>query len=271
MTLHELLDYGYGQDGDEVLRRMLEEGADANESGGPRAETALHVATRRRRKSAVEILLDHGVDVDARTTGGKSAWVHAVRRSFDEVADVLARGGADTTLADADRFAVAVVNGRLDEARSILAVNPAVARTGNSEEDRLLADVAGRGDTAPVRFLIESGADLGAPGLDSGTPLHQAAWFGQPDNARLLIDAGAPLDVFDTVHESSPIGWAAHGSRHSGGAAQRQDVYVEVVKMLLAAGAGLSYPGEPESDAYLRRLVDDASPRVREVLQAHNG
>ena len=42
-------------------------------------------------------------------------------------------------------------------------------------------------------------------------PLHQAAWFGQPDNARLLIEAGAPLDVFDSVHESSPLGWAAHG------------------------------------------------------------
>ncbi len=30
---------------------------------------------------------------------------------------------------------------------------------------------------------------------------------------RLLLDAGAPLDVFDRVQESSPLGWAAHGSR----------------------------------------------------------
>jgi hypothetical protein len=51
--------------------------------------------------------------------------------------------------------------------------------------------------------------------------LRQAAWFGQPDNARRLIDAGAPLDVLDATHEGSPIGWAVHGSRYSGGAEKR--------------------------------------------------
>lgn len=58
-------------------------------------------------------------------------------------------------------------------------------------EDRLFADVAGRDDSASVALLIHAGADLTSPGLDDGTPLHQAAWFGQPANTRLLIDAGA--------------------------------------------------------------------------------
>jgi hypothetical protein len=97
--------------------------------------------------------------------------------------------------------------------------------------------------------------------------LHQAAWFGQPDNARLLISAGAPLDVFEAPHESSPIGWAVHGSRYSGGAEERQDAYVALVRMLLAAGSSLHYPGEPKSDAYFRRLLVDATPGVGEVLR----
>ena len=108
-----------------------------------------------------------------------------------------------------------------------------------------------------------------AAGLDDGTPLHQAAWFGQPDNARLLIEAGAPLDVFEPTHESSPIGWVTHGSRYSGGAEERQDAYVALARMLLAAGASLRYPGEPDGGAYLRRMLEDASPRVREVFAAH--
>ena len=119
--------------------------------------------------------------------------------------------------------------------------------------------------------MIQAGADLTTPGLDDGTPLHQAAWFGQPNNARLLIDAGAPLEVFDRVHQSSPLGWAVHGSRYSGGAAQRQDQYCELVKILLQAGSSLRYPDEPEgSKAYFARLIEDASPEVAATLQEHD-
>lgn len=266
MTLHELLDLHYCADGDATLRRMLAEGADPDLRDGPRAETPLHVATRRRRATAVDVLLAHGADIDAATAGEKTAYAHAVRRGFDEVVALLVERGASTELNDADRFAVAVVSGNLDGARAMLAAHPGVARTGNPEEDRLLADVAGRHDREPVAFLIKAGADLNARGLDGGTPLHQAAWFGQPGNARLLIDAGAPLDVFDDAHESSPLHWAVHGSRFSGGAEERQDAYVELVEMLLAAGSSLHYPGDPDGDAFRKRLLEDATPRVRDVL-----
>ena len=267
MTLHELLDHNYGVDGDDVLRRMLDRGADPNTRSGPRSESPLHVATRRRRTKAVEILLDSGAEIDAITAGGKTAYAHAVRRGFDDVAELLRRRGASEELNDADRFAVAIVRGRLDEARTILSAHPGVARTGNPEEDRLLADVAGRDDPRPVELLISAGADLTAPGLDDGTPLHQAGWFGQPANARLLIDAGAPLDVFEATYRRSPIGWAVHGSRYSGGADQRQDAYVALVQLLLDAGASLRDPAESTTDAYIRRLLDDASPQVRKLLQ----
>ena len=267
MTLHELLDFNYGANGEDVLHRRLKDGADPNLCHGPHRETSLHVATRRRRAEAVDILLRHGADIDARTAGGKTAYAHAVRRGFDDVAALLVKRGAGTELNETDRFAVAIVTGDLDEARAILAAHPGVARTVNPEEDRLLADVAGRNDRKPVELLIEAGADLTARGLDSGTALHQAAWFGQPGNGRLLIDAGAPLDVFDDIHEASPIHWAVHGSRYSGGAEERQDAYVELVEMLLAAGSSLHYPGDPDGGAYRKRLLRDASPRVRNVLQ----
>lgn len=267
MTLHELLDWYYGAGGDAALRRMLRAGADANAVEGPSSETPLHVATRRRRLSAVEVLLDHGCRIDAKTTGGKTAYAHAARRGFDEVARLLESRGASTALTEADRLAVAIVNGCWDEAYTLLGTNPGAARTGNPEEDRLLADVAGRGDTRPVELLIRAGADLAALGLDAGTPLHQAAWFGQPANAQLLIDAGAALDVFDTVHGSSPLGWVVHGSRYSGGAEERQSEYVELARMLLAAGCSLAYPGDPGGGSYLERLLCDASSLVREVLE----
>lgn len=269
MTLHEILDFHSGPEGEEELRAMLAAGADPNQPDGAHAETPLHVATRRYRPGAVTILLDAGALLDAKTAGGKTAYAHAVRRGFTELTDIFNQRGADTGLGDADRFAVALVSGRLDEAREMLAANPGLARTGNPEEDRLLADVAGRNPTEPVELLIGAGADLAATAVDDGTALHQTAWFGQPQNARLLIDAGAPLEVFDTTHESSPLGWAVHGSRYSGGADERQDVYVELAAMLLDAGSKLHYPHDPDGDAYRTRLLDDASPRVREVLARH--
>ena len=265
--LHDFLDDGYGPGGDAELARRLEAGEDLSARAGAAAETPLHVAARRRRLEAVRRLLDHGADIDARTAGGKTAYAHAARRGFSELASLLAERGADTTLTPADRLAVAVVGGRLEEARRLLEAHPGCARTGNPEEDRLLADVAGRTGAAPVALLITAGADLTATGLDEGTALHQAAWFGQPDNARLLLEAGAPLDVFDACHDSSPLGWAVHGARYSGGARDRSDAYVEVVRRLLEAGAGLHYPGRPDDDAFLNRLMADATPAVLPLLQ----
>ena len=267
-SLHTLLDTNYGPLGDEKLRAALADGLDPDEHAGPTSETALHTAARRRRCSAVNILLDHGVDIDARNGGGKTAYAHAIRRGFHDVATILTMRGSDTSLDAADRFAVAIINGRLDEARKLLASDPSVARTGNPEEDRLLADIAGRNPSEPVALLIEAGADLAARGLDDGTPLHQAAWFGQPQNARLLIEAGAPLDVFDRCHESSPLHWAIHGSRYSGGAADRQDVYLVLTRMLLEAGSSLYYPDNPKGTGYIERMLRDASPRVKTEIES---
>ena len=267
MTLHELLDFHYGEDGNCQLIRKLEKGVDPNERHAITMEPPIHVATRRRRLKAVETLLDHGAEINARTKGGKTAFVHAIRRGFNEVADFLKTRGACDYLSEADQFAVAVVQVRLNDARSILTSHPHVIRTKNPEEDRLLADVSGRNQAHLVEFLVHEGADLTTPGMDGGSPLHQAAWFGQPDNVRILIEAGALLDVFDDTHGSSPIGWAVHGAKYSGGAEEREKAYVEVVCQLLSAGSCLHYPGDDGGNEYLERLLRDANPEIRALLE----
>ncbi len=256
-SLHQLLDGGPYDD--DALVALLDGGADANARSGALDETALHVAARRRRPRAIEILLARGADVGARNAGGKTAWVHALRRGFDDVVAVLGAGAA-VALTDADRLAVALVGGRVDEARALLAAAPGAARTGNPEEDRLLADLAGRPGTERVQLLVDAGADLAAPGMDGGTALHQAAWFGQPANARLLVAAGAPLELLDDTHASTPLGWAVHGSRYSGGADECQAAYVAIVELLLGAGASV------RDRQYLERLHRDASPAVAALL-----
>lgn len=262
--LNHLLDDEYSLDG---LNALLMAGADVSRIDPLTGEAPIHVAARRRRLEAVQRLLDAGAEIDVHNSNGKTAWAHCVRRGFDEIAEVLAQRGADTSLPPADAFAVALIHQDLDRARQILDAHPGVQRTGNPEEDRLLADLAGRLATRPVAFLIEVGADLVAPALDDGTPLHQAAWFGSPQNARLLVEAGAPLDSWDSVHHMTPLGWAVHGSRYSGDAEIRQDAYVAIVRLLLGAGATLEHPESyPPASNYLTRLRRDASPAVLELL-----
>ena len=117
MTLNEFLDCNYGADGDDALRKMLDGGADPNRREGLLSEASLHVATRRRRANAVEILLDRGADIDAQTAGGKTAYAHAVGRGFDEVAESLRLRGASTLLNHPDHLAVALRHWRVGGAR----------------------------------------------------------------------------------------------------------------------------------------------------------
>lgn len=267
-SLHFRLDWDYP--GDDWLKAQLDGARDLETREGLFGETPLLIAARRRRVGAIRLLLAAGADPEATNVRGKTAYAHAARRGFRDVAEVLVAAGASTSLTLPDQLAAACSRGDLGEARRLLREHPEIARTGNPEEDRLLADMAGRGDSGPVVMLIEAGADLTATALDGGTALHQASWFGQPRNARLLVNAGAPLDTLDNAHESSPIGWVAHGSTNSGGADERQDEYVALAQILTEAGCSLEYPDEP-GGAYLKRLLGDASPRVAEVIRKAAG
>ncbi len=266
MNLHDFLDVGFHEGGLDELARRIDAGADLEQRLGLLRETPLHVATRRRRLDAVTMLADRGAELDALNADGKTAYAHALRRTFDEVAEFLAARGADTTLPPSDRFARLVATGDLDAARAMLGDDPSLARTGKPEEDRLLADMAGRNDTAPVALLIDAGADLAAPALDGGSALHQAAWFGQPANARQLIDAGAPLHVRCEAHDLTPLGWAAHGSRYSGGADERIEHYLEIARMLIDAGGA----PDPSTDAGrndIAELFRDSGPPMHALLR----
>lgn len=262
--LHWSLDVCWRPD---LVAWLLERGADPNARHGQFEETLLHVAVRRRRLDAVELLLDRGADIDARTAGGDSAWRHATRRGFAEIAQRLADRGADVTTTPVDALALALLAADLDGAARVIAQHPDVVAGMGAEEQRLLADLAGRGDLDAVRFLLDHGAASEARGLDGGTPLQQCGWFAQPAVARLLIERGADVRATGCDHRSTPLGWAVHGSRYSGGAAGNQDRYVEVVDLLLDAGATVDLPGDPP-DAPGQRMWEDATESVRARLLA---
>lgn len=252
----------------ELLDWLLDHGADPNAAAGPFGESALHVAARRRRGAAVERLIDRGADLEARTAGGMTAWRHALRRGFGDVDELLRARGADTTTTPGDELAAALVAGREDEAREILAAHPELVPGMGPEEARLLPDLAARGAIGGMRLLLDAGIDVDARGLDGGTGLQVAAWFAEPAAARLFLERGADPNAGGDDHDSTPLGWVAHGSRYSGGARGNQAQYAEIAEALLAAGARLAHPANPD-DRYGEWLLVDATEAVAEVLRRY--
>ena len=80
--------------------------------------------------------------------------------------------------------------------------------------------------------------DLGfSPGDRNGLgeqPLHTAAYHGNAEVVRLLIDAGAELDARDARFDGTPLAYATVGSGERAG---RPGNWAETVRLLIEAGA----------------------------------
>lgn len=69
-----------------------------------------------------------------------------------------------------------------------------------------------------VSWLLSQGANANArhTGLSRQTALHNAAWNGDLDMVRLLVEHGADLRARDGEHDNSPAGWAETAARMTG-------------------------------------------------------
>ncbi len=79
-------------------------------------------------------------------------------------------------------------------------------------------------------------------------PLHAAAYAGNADVVRLLIDAGADVDGRDARFDSTPLAFATVGSGERAG---QPGNWIEVVRSLVDAGAsrdGVWISGKPPSE-----------------------
>ena len=122
--------------------------------------TALMMAARIGRVDCVQALLTAGAAIDARSTYEETALLHAVYREHAEVAALLLKHEADTSLADKDG-------------------------------DGALSNAAGQGDLVVTKLLIDAGADIHAVNKEGVTPVVKALVKGKYDTLKLLVEAGA--------------------------------------------------------------------------------
>lgn len=232
---------------------LLDYGADPDVRSGDERETALHIAVRRGQdREIVKLLIEHGADVNARRTDGKSAWILAARNADDALTALLEESGAvPETLSPADALVAACSRGDIEAARA-LAV-PEVTATLGLLDHRLLPEATADGHSSIAKACIAAGFPVDTADEFGATALHHAAIRGRAELVHALLQRGADFTIRDHQHRSTPLGWATFGADH---VAATDGDYEETVRALLRAGA------RPQPDEHV-----PADPGLQQVLK----
>jgi ankyrin repeat protein len=170
----------------------------------------------------VELLAEHGVDLDARLDafggGGRTAHEAAVVSGQARTAELLLRLGASpATLRDEQRLVAAVLAADRAEAERLVDGGPGLLGRARVERPGLVAWATAHAGTDAVRLATELGWDVNRRArvdvpLDQEweTGLHHAAASGDVGMVRLLLDLGADPTIEDGRFGGTALGWAEH-------------------------------------------------------------
>ena len=89
--------------------------------------------------------------------------------------------------------------------RQELERSPELVNARGTNDNDLLGMAAATCDERLVAVLLEHGADPGRANVHGWTPLHQAAYSGLPHLARMLLSAGAPVDLSARGEGGTPL------------------------------------------------------------------
>lgn len=187
----------------------------------------------------------NGGHIYAYTVGnGKSALQVASEKGSDAAFRFLESKSSST-----QRFLAACARGDEAAAAELVAQNPNLIPSLSPHEAAVFPHAAGAGKVKEVEMMLRLGFDPMTPGMDTGTALHQACWYGQSDVVARLIGV-IDLETRDSHHGSTPLGWAAHGAQWCRNA---KGDYVRAVELLLEAGAQIDAPANSGGTPILKQ------------------
>ncbi|KAF5008332.1 hypothetical protein FDECE_5375 [Fusarium decemcellulare] len=147
-----------------IMRLLLDSGADPNAVTAEDEQSPLHVASRQGHVDAAELLLQKGAVVDVVSRTYDTPLYVASDRGHDGVVKLLLENGADASVQVGIGWAP-------------------------------LHTAAYDGYIAVIRHLVEHGAELDARTKEGWTPLHFASTKGWAGTAKVLVDHGADINA----------------------------------------------------------------------------
>ena len=174
----------------EVVRMLLNNGADIEATELSQGATALIAASLKGNREVVQLLLDRGANVEARTTTGLTALIMASRNANLDVVTVLLSKGANVNAQEIHGATGLMLAAYRDNYMMVseLLDNGADPNLANSEGGTALMAASTGDDMAVVQALLAKGANVNARNSRGMTALNAAKNTGIRD---LLVRAGA--------------------------------------------------------------------------------
>ncbi len=142
-------------------------------------------------------------------------------------------------------------------ANDLLAKHPNVIEKQPADAYRRIIGAALRNNARAVGMMLSAGWPANVHGDHDQTALHWAAFHGNVEMVRALLDHQAPLEAEEQQFKGTPLSWALHGSVH--GWHRDAGDYPGTVQVLLSAGAKAPRPIEEL----------EAPEEVLEVIRRH--
>jgi ankyrin repeat protein len=217
------------------------------------------LAARTGKPDAVKLLLDSGAKVDARENwGDTTALMWAVAEGNHPVVRMLIDRGADVNLRS--KFVPSATG------RGFEGATPVAARANQPAEDNAsgsltpLMFAAREGDLESARMLVAAGADINVRGGDGKDALGLAVFNGGYDVASFLIDNHANVNQAD-AQRFTPLFWAVDRRNMETAPNFPWRVTADplpLIEKLLNAGADVNFLVNNTPRARMR----DGSPRI---------
>jgi len=184
----------------EVVKLLINSGVDVNPRDGGYEPTALESAVAIKRRDIMQLLFDHGADVNAKNSLGETALFQAAAQGSEDLVQELLNHGAKPNLTDfRGRTALfSACKSRRKGVVRLLLDNGALANVKTVSGATLLFWAADFSSEDTVRLLLLHGADVNARNSIGRTPLWYAASSGRTNIVRLLVEEyGADPSVRD--------------------------------------------------------------------------
>lgn len=161
----------------------------------------------------VRLLVGAGVALDEVNHRGRTAYQVARLNGYGEIAEYLvAHGATGGPLATTEELCAALAAGDRARVAELRGAHPGILE--NISERRLsemLITAAGAGRIGAAELLLDVGVPVNA--MYRVSALHEAAWNGQLEMARLLVARGADGELRDPTHNGRPVDWARHNGQ----------------------------------------------------------